>query len=127
LNKRNAVLLVWVLIAAAVMILNGCSPPTLVSIGASPQKIDIYDGYSKQLFVLATYSNGKQKDVSDISEYKSYDENKVTVNGSGFAVGTGVGETTISIAYTEGNVTANTTVPVAIETFGGTGTYSGMS
>ena len=125
-NRRTVILL----IANACLLmagLGGCSPLTLKSIGASPEKVDIYEGYSKPLSILATYSNDKKIDVSNISIYKSSNENVVSVNADGFVFGTGVGEASVSVSFTDGNVTREISIPVAIEPFGGTGTYSGMS
>ncbi len=108
----------------------GCSSgsvPALKSIVVSPSDIHIYADYGKQLEVFAIDAQGKETDVSTTSIYRSSDEKVAIVNTVGFVEGKDRGTATITVAYTVGAVTKTAEVPVIIELFGGTETFSGIS
>ena len=115
------------LVASASCATVSSSKSSLKSISVSPTDVHIYANYGKQLNVFAVYADRTEKDVTANSTYRSSSEKVATVTSVGFVEGIDRGTADITIYYTEGGVTQNTTVPVIIELFGGTETLSGIS
>lgn len=140
MGKKQLVMLVALLLA---LLLSGCSPteatepavpatpttpaapptspaPTapgsLLSISSSPAATEIRIKNTRQLDITAVYSDGTRRSVTDKCTYKSEDEKIVTVSATGLVTGVGAGSTSVTISYTEDQVTQTVSVPIRIYT-----------
>lgn len=77
--------------------------PTVKSIAVSGQKEDFVQNSSFEFggIVTATYSNGKTADVTDKSSFEGYNLAEI-------------GTQTVTVSYTEGNITVKTTYQITI-------------
>jgi hypothetical protein len=121
--KIAAVAAITLLMTSALV---SCRPPLLKSLLVNPTTVAIYHNYGRQLIVTAVYTSGQEKVVTNKCTYSSSD-NVVSVTPAGLVIGDERGTATVTVSYTEGNVTQIALIPVTIVEFGGTENYSGIS
>jgi uncharacterized protein YjdB len=92
----------------------GCAASSLKSIIASPNNISLAVNATQQLTITATYTNGSLKNVTVPSTYKSSNEKIATVTKTGLVKGIAKGSASITVSYSEGNVTKTVMVPVTV-------------
>ena len=92
----------------------GGSIPTLESIEARPSQIELDNRGMQQLDIIAKYSDGTTKNVTEQCTYQSSNEEMVTVSMFGYIKGLIPGGAMITIIYTEEDITKTTTVPVGV-------------
>ncbi|WP_028552404.1 S-layer homology domain-containing protein [Paenibacillus sp. UNC451MF] len=71
----------------------------VVSLSVNPVSIIINLGNTKQLEVTATYSDKTTADVAALSEYKTANENVVTVSPAGLITATGIGTSNVTVTF----------------------------
>jgi len=100
-----------ILIAAPI----ACSPGgTLQSITADPADVTLGLNWTRQITVTANYDQGDPKDVTKKCTYTSSDTKIATVSSGGLITvgGLAAGSVTITVNYTEKDVTKTATVKV---------------
>nr|WP_238480802.1 Ig-like domain-containing protein [Desulforadius tongensis] len=83
---------------------------TLQSITVTPNPVVIDEGNTAALSVLANYSDGSTKDITDEAEYTSDNSAIATVNTSGLVTGITPGTTTVTVSYN--SITSNINITV---------------
>lgn len=130
MSKILGILTTVVLVASLVVASAGCkaSPDpwesmTLSFISVEHNKISVAVDASANLTINAIYStaglnnlpgNGGLRDVTANSTFLSKDDNIATVTSGGQVRGIVVGSTSVTVSYTEGNVTKTVVVPVTV-------------
>ena len=86
----------------------------LESISAEASEVSLLVDETEQLAVTATYSDATTDDVTAESTYDSGDESVATVSTGGLITAVAEGDATITVSYTEGEVTETDTVSVTV-------------
>ncbi|MBC7093365.1 Ig-like domain-containing protein [Candidatus Bipolaricaulota bacterium] len=86
------------------------SAPVAESISVEPASVSIPAGRTQQLRVVAHYSDGSARDVTDQASYQSENSSVAAVSGTGLVKGISEGSTNVVVAY-EGKTAA---VPVVV-------------
>ncbi|AEE90938.1 Ig domain protein group 2 domain protein [Tepidanaerobacter acetatoxydans Re1] len=73
--------------------------PTLTMIRLDQTKYTLKIGQTKQLQVIAAYSDGSEQDITDKAQYKTSDSSVATVTDKGIITAKTVGETIITATY----------------------------
>jgi hypothetical protein len=82
--------------------LDAADAPTLVKVDVYPRmRIMKRPAHTQQLVVLATYSDGTTRDVTDLAVFSSSDEAVASVDANGFVVGADKGEAAILVRFLE--------------------------
>jgi len=89
----------------------------LESIAASPESVSLDVDETQQLTVTATYSDASTADVTAEASYESSDTSVATVSTGGLITGVAEGSATVTVSYTEDEITKTTTVPVTVTVF----------
>jgi hypothetical protein len=91
-------------------------PPSLVSISVSPATMNIDEGDTESITsVTAHYDDGSSANIALADcDYDSDDTNIATVNGNGVISGVSAGNATVTVSYTEGDITETDTVEVTV-------------
>jgi len=84
--------------------------PNLVTINVIPSSLTLSMGDTKQLTVVANYSDGSTQDVTNSATYTSSNPSVVTVSSGGLISAVNIGSATITVDY--GSKTAE--VPVTV-------------
>lgn len=66
-----------------------------------PQRILKYPAHTQQIVVLAHFSDGSVRDVTDLADFSSSDEAVATVDARGYVTGNDRGESAILVRYLE--------------------------
>lgn len=66
-----------------------------------PQRVLKHPAHTQQIVVLAHFSDGSVRDVTDLADFSSSDEAVATVNPKGFVTGIDRGESAILVRYLE--------------------------
>ena len=95
----------------AVVLESIATEPTEVSLGVAGgrARTDM-----EQLAVTATYSDASTADVTDAADYESDDQNVAAVSTTGLITAISAGTATISVSYTEGEITRTVEVLVTV-------------
>ncbi len=95
----------------------------LSSISIDPENMDIDTGKTGSITsVTAYYDDGSNTSIAKADcSYQSSDTNIATVNNYGQVIGTDEGNTTITVSYTEDDITKEDTISVTVKN----PTYSG--
>ncbi len=115
MNKILKILAIMSLASLLVVASVGCAAPSLKSLAASPDKVNLVVNGTQQLTITATYTEGSPKNVTSISTFKSSNEKVATVTKGGLIKGIAAGSATITVSYTEGGVNKTVTVPVIVK------------
>ncbi|MGB9858596.1 MAG: Ig-like domain-containing protein [Moorellaceae bacterium] len=84
--------------------------PVVNSVVVSPSMVSLPKGKSQQLTVIANYSDGSAKDVTNEASYCSSQESVACVSSSGLITAANVGEVTITVGYEGKTATVSVTV-----------------
>ncbi len=95
---------------------NGAPPPSakepkVVSLRLWPSRRVGPPGFTQQLQVLATYDNGRIRDVTALAQYSSMDEGVLSVSPSGQVVAVGRGQGVVLVRFEEQAAIATFVVP----------------
>ena len=90
------------------------TPAVLLSIAVTPQNPTVLIAATRQLTVIATYSDGTTPDVSASSSYSAANAASAKVGANGLVTGVAVGSSVMTASF--GGKTANTTVTVPAAT-----------
>ena len=86
----------------------------LASISSDPTDVSLMPDESQQLTITAVYTDGSTKDVTEEASYESSNPSVATVSDLGLVTAVAEGSATITISYTEAEITKKTTVPVTV-------------
>lgn len=81
---------------------------------SAPESVSLDADETAQLTVTVTYENDSSANVTGEANYTSNNESVATVSATGLITAMAAGETTISIIYTEGGLTVDTSVAVTV-------------
>lgn len=73
--------------------------PRLTDIAVAPAEREYHENESRQLRVVATYSDGSQRDVTHHARYDSLGPGIATVTDDGYVTATGQGQAAIMVRY----------------------------
>jgi hypothetical protein len=90
------------------------STPTLKSIVAGPDQLNLVPPETQQLSVWAVYSDGTKANVVNKCAFGGVAANVATISGSGLVTGVGSGTGTINVSYSQGKVSSNATVALKV-------------
>lgn len=88
-------------------------PVTLESISAEPESVSLLVDETEQLVVTATYSDASEADVTAEATYESSDTSVATVS-AGLITAVAEGSATVTVSYTEAEITRTDTVSVTV-------------
>ncbi len=91
-------------------LLNGGTPPALLSIAVTPANSSIPNGTTQQFSATGSYSDGSTQNLTNSVTWGSSNTSVATINSTGLATAAGTGNTTIS-AFS-GSVSGSTTLTV---------------
>lgn len=105
----------------AAWIANGAPPrkadaPTVTRLAVTPTRRVGEPGFSQQLQVLATYADGKTRDVTTWAKFDSMDEGVATVTATGMVTAAGRGQAPIMVRFEGQAELAMVVVPYAAST-----------
>ncbi|MBB5370462.1 MULTISPECIES: S-layer family protein [unclassified Janthinobacterium] len=90
------------------------TPAVLLSIAVTPQNPTVLIAATRQLTVIATYSDGTTPDVSATSTYSTANAASAKIGANGLVTGVAAGNSVMTASF--GGKTANTTVTVPAAT-----------
>jgi PBP1b-binding outer membrane lipoprotein LpoB len=90
------------------------SRPTLTAIAAVPDTVSVNIRSSRSLMIVATYDNDTTQVVTARCDFTSDNPGIAQVTIGGLVSGAVLGSATITVSYTENNVTKTVTVPVTV-------------
>ena len=82
---------------------------SLTSIALTPQEISLPKGLNRQFHLIGKYSDGKIRDLTTSAKWTSTNTNAMSIDDTGLAIATGVGDTTVWI--TSGSTAAESKSP----------------
>jgi uncharacterized protein YjdB len=111
----KVVVLIGLVILTMIPIACTSSKATLQSITVDPEEVTLGLNWTRQITVTAHYDKGNPKDVTKSCTYSSSDTKIATVSSTGLIKvgGLAAGSVTITVTYTEKDVTKTATIKVA--------------
>lgn len=85
-------------------------PASLTSIALTPQEISLPKGLNRQFHLIGKYSDGKIRDLTTSAKWTSTNTNAMSIDDTGLATATGVGDTTVWV--TSGSTAAESRISV---------------
>src|SRR6266478_3877305 len=91
-------------------LLNGGTPPALLSIAVTPANSSIPNGTTQQFTATGSYSDGSTQNLTNSVTWGSSNTSVATINSAGLATSVGIG--TLTVQATSGVVNGSTTLAV---------------
>jgi hypothetical protein len=104
------ILLEWITQGAAGP---GPDDPVLERLEIVPERVTLTPGSTQQMLVLATYSDGRRRDVTHWAKYTSTETGVATIDDEGVVTVTGRGEAAITVWFSSKVAVATVAVPYA--------------
>lgn len=83
---------------------------SLTSIALTPQEASLPKGLNRQFHLIGKYSDGKIRDLTASAKWISTNTNAMSIDDTGLATATGVGDTTVRV--TSGSTTAESKISI---------------